>query len=216
MNPLSVIFGLVRFLIMATRLVIFAVCLLPGFIRVALWYLRSANVKRNIKYGPRPRNYLDLYAPPPSPDTKHPVLVFISGGAWMSTSPRLLRPPPTRAPFPATPPFRAADFLTRRRREQLPAHHYAHTSTRPPVFSALPRLLGYAWACPYIPYMCGSQPTCNAKRVRSLFSPLPLLLSPPPISLSTLSSRQQGVGRSPWQGAQGTRRDVRDARLPEL
>lgn len=127
MNPLSVIVGLVRFLIMATRLVIFAVCLLPGFIRVALWYLRSANVKRNIKYGPRPRNYLDLYAPPPSPDTKHPVLVFISGGAWMSTSPRLLRPPPTRAPFPAPPPFRAADFLTRRRREQLPAHHYAHT-----------------------------------------------------------------------------------------
>ena len=106
MNPLSVIVGLVRFLIMATRLVIFAICLLPGFIRVALWYLRSANVKRNIKYGPRSRNYLDLYAPPPSPDTKHPVLVFISGGAWMSTSPRRYgcALPPTRGSFPAAPP----------------------------------------------------------------------------------------------------------------
>jgi hypothetical protein len=106
MNPLSVIVGLVRFLIMATRLVIFAICLLPGFIRVALWYLRSANVKRNIKYGPRARNYLDLYAPPPSPDTKHPVLVFISGGAWMSTSPRRYMAAPSPQPrgsFPAAP-----------------------------------------------------------------------------------------------------------------
>ena len=119
---------------MATRLVIFAICLLPGFIRVALWYLRSANVKRNIKYGPRARNYLDLYAPPPSPDTKHPVLVFISGGAWMSTSPRRYMAAPSPQPEVLSPqPLRSVpDVLTRLRREQLPAHHYG-PSRRPHV-----------------------------------------------------------------------------------
>ena len=83
MNPFSIIAAAVKAVVMLIRLIIFAVCLLPGFIRVAIWYLRSANVKRNIKYGPRSRNYLDLYAPPPSSDTKHPMMVFISGGAWM-------------------------------------------------------------------------------------------------------------------------------------
>ena len=123
-------------------------------------------------------------------------------------------PPPHPSSFPRNPSVPSRGFLDAAAARATAAP--ITTPTRLSVCSALPRLLGYAWACPYIPYMCGSQPTCNAKRVRSLFSPLPLLLSPPPISLSTLSSRQQGVGRSPWQGAQGTRRDVRDARLPEL
>ena len=206
MNPLSVIVGLVRFLIMATRLVIFAVCLLPGFIRVALWYLRSANVKRNIKYGPRPRNYLDLYAPPPSPDTKHPVLVFISGGAWMSTSPRLLRPPPTRAPFPAPPPFRAGRLDASAARATAGPSLRPHVHTPPSLQCPTP-VTGIRVGVPIHPIHVWLTANLQCETCSlTLFAFAP----------STLSSRQQGVGRSPWQGAQGTRRDVRDARLPEL
>ena len=89
-NPITFCFHLVagagRFALMVVRLVLFATCLLPGFIRVGLWYLKGSNVMRNVKYGDRGRNYLDVYAPPKKTDgsgTGHPVMIFISGGAWM-------------------------------------------------------------------------------------------------------------------------------------
>ncbi|BFG26375.1 hypothetical protein CerSpe_126490 [Prunus speciosa] len=60
----------------------YAMLLMPGFLQVALCYFFSSQVRRSIVYGDQPRNRLDLYLPANS-DGKNPVVVFVTGGAWI-------------------------------------------------------------------------------------------------------------------------------------
>ena len=56
--------------------------LMPGFLQVAYYYYFTSNVKRSIVYGDQPRNRLDLYLPADI-DKPKPVLIFVTGGAWI-------------------------------------------------------------------------------------------------------------------------------------
>ncbi|XP_009357013.2 probable isoprenylcysteine alpha-carbonyl methylesterase ICMEL2 isoform X2 [Pyrus x bretschneideri] len=60
----------------------YAMLLMPGFLQVAICYFFSSQVQRSIVYGDQPRNRLDLYLPANS-DGKKPVVVFVTGGAWI-------------------------------------------------------------------------------------------------------------------------------------
>nr|XP_011467833.1 PREDICTED: probable isoprenylcysteine alpha-carbonyl methylesterase ICMEL2 isoform X1 [Fragaria vesca subsp. vesca] len=61
----------------------YAMLLMPGFLQVAYLYYFSSQVQRSIVYGDQPRNSrLDLYFPK-NTDGKKPVVVFVTGGAWI-------------------------------------------------------------------------------------------------------------------------------------
>ena len=64
----------------ALRLMLFVILMLPAFFVAFQFYLSSTSVIRNIEYGNRPRNYLDLCLPGSDFQTKRPVLVFFTGG----------------------------------------------------------------------------------------------------------------------------------------
>lgn len=69
---------------MLLRLIVFAICLIPAWISIGWFYFRSENIKRNVCYGPNARNYLDIYYPNQVlAGKKAPVLIFITGGAWI-------------------------------------------------------------------------------------------------------------------------------------
>ncbi|CAE8740802.1 unnamed protein product, partial [Polarella glacialis] len=68
------------------RLVAFVLLMLPGFIPPFITYMWSAQIKKNIPYGPSFRHQLDIYLPAASSSPKNrraPVVIFISGGAWI-------------------------------------------------------------------------------------------------------------------------------------
>ncbi|ETV99334.1 hypothetical protein, variant [Aphanomyces invadans] len=71
-----------KWIVMLFRLLIFVMCLLPAFLRVFYFWLCSPRVIKNIRYGPRGRNLLDIYLVP-HPHKRQPVVVFLSGGAWI-------------------------------------------------------------------------------------------------------------------------------------
>ncbi|XP_057522304.1 probable isoprenylcysteine alpha-carbonyl methylesterase ICMEL2 [Amaranthus tricolor] len=71
-----------RWIIRLLALLCYAMLLLPGFLQVAYYYYFSSMVHRSIIYGDQPRNRLDLYLPT-NPDGKKPVVVFVTGGAWI-------------------------------------------------------------------------------------------------------------------------------------
>ncbi|XAR51566.1 hypothetical protein NMG60_11006230 [Bertholletia excelsa] len=60
----------------------YAMLLLPGFLQVGYHYFFSSEVRRSVVYGDKPRNRLDLYLPK-NRDGPKPVLVFVTGGAWI-------------------------------------------------------------------------------------------------------------------------------------
>ena len=70
---------------MFVRLVLFALLLLPAFLRIGWWYARSHNVVRSIPYGAgKLRQNLDVYVPKKEKSgTDLPVLFFTGGGAWV-------------------------------------------------------------------------------------------------------------------------------------
>lgn len=59
--------------------------LLPAFSQVVLYYLRTPLIKRDIKYygDGHWRHALDIYSPETRTSNGRPVVVFVSGGAWM-------------------------------------------------------------------------------------------------------------------------------------
>ena len=59
-----------RWVLMALRLAVFSLLLLPGFVQVAFWYLFSRNVRRGVRYSPHPRNSADVYLPRRAPERK--------------------------------------------------------------------------------------------------------------------------------------------------
>jgi len=72
------------------RLVMFTMMMLPGFIPPFLNYLVDGCIVKNIPYGKSMRQLLDVYLPydpeiveSPLNAGKYPVVVFISGGAWI-------------------------------------------------------------------------------------------------------------------------------------
>eukprot|EP01134_Creolimax_fragrantissima_P004208 CFRG4208T1 len=81
-----------RWILRFAQMLAFILLLLPAFLRILVWLLRSKRVLLNIRYGPNSRNSLDIYQPTaegvdtlPANKTKNgvPVIVFISGGAWI-------------------------------------------------------------------------------------------------------------------------------------
>nr|GLL26507.1 probable isoprenylcysteine alpha-carbonyl methylesterase ICMEL2 [Ipomoea trifida] len=66
-------------------LCIYAMLLMPGFLQVAFYYFFSPQVHRNVVYGNKPRNRVDIYLPTPrsSRSTPKPVVAFVTGGAWI-------------------------------------------------------------------------------------------------------------------------------------
>lgn len=80
--------GTQTWLIMFVRILTFAFLLIPGWINIAKFWLYDPNVVRNVpysSYGSSRRNLLDIYIPPSKQryDVKHPVIIFVSGGAWI-------------------------------------------------------------------------------------------------------------------------------------
>ena len=77
----------------AFRLVLFACCLMPAFVRIGYYYIKSDRVKKGISYGKASRQNLDIYLPEglgvsddgrtPTSPIRVPVLVFVPGGAWL-------------------------------------------------------------------------------------------------------------------------------------
>tara|TARA_B100000795_G_C22777004_1_gene430472 strand:- start:232 stop:1863 length:1632 start_codon:yes stop_codon:yes gene_type:complete len=74
------------FQFMFIRLVLFAMLLLPAFLRIGWWYARSKNIIRSITYGKgKLRQNLDVYVPKGAKEKSAglPVLFFTGGGAWV-------------------------------------------------------------------------------------------------------------------------------------
>ncbi|CAN8260661.1 unnamed protein product [Cochlearia groenlandica] len=72
-----------RWITRLLALACYAILLTPGFLQVAYLYFFSSQVKRSIVYGDQPRNRLDLYIPSSTNDGRKPVVVFVTGGAWI-------------------------------------------------------------------------------------------------------------------------------------
>ncbi|EAY99150.1 hypothetical protein OsI_21109 [Oryza sativa Indica Group] len=71
-----------RWISQLAALIIYAILLMPGFIRVGYYYFFSRQVLRSVIYGDQPRNRLDLYIPR-DPKKPSPVVAFVTGGAWI-------------------------------------------------------------------------------------------------------------------------------------
>jgi hypothetical protein len=83
-------------MVMSIRLLGFVLLLMPGWLALLRYYIFDALIIRNIEYGKgsRYRNVLDVYLPRPHnpiygkkpnkyDDNGVPVVVFVSGGAWI-------------------------------------------------------------------------------------------------------------------------------------
>jgi prenylcysteine alpha-carboxyl methylesterase len=64
-------------------LIIFAILLMPGFIQVIMFYYTSSRVRRGVAYGSKPRNRLDIYVPDCAAVSPRPVVIYVTGGAWI-------------------------------------------------------------------------------------------------------------------------------------
>lgn len=67
-------------------MLLFILFLLPGFLRVAIFYAFSPRIMRNVVYGLFSRNRLDIISPPlsmPAPEEGRPIVIFVTGGAWI-------------------------------------------------------------------------------------------------------------------------------------
>ena len=65
----------------------FVVAMLPVFVPVLVHFLRSPRILKNIPYGPSIRHQLDVYLPSEAAVARArsqcPIVVFVSGGAWV-------------------------------------------------------------------------------------------------------------------------------------
>lgn len=73
-----------KWVIMTIRLLTFVALLFPAFLQILWYWLFHPQVHKNIPYGYKGRNLLDVYTVAASQEgKKRPVLVFFSGGAWI-------------------------------------------------------------------------------------------------------------------------------------
>jgi prenylcysteine alpha-carboxyl methylesterase len=88
--------GTQTWVIMLGRLVLFTILLAPGWYQLLKYFFFNPFILRNVEYGlgSKFRNVMDIYLPiPPSYNrsaskkvrhhTLTPVVIFVSGGAWM-------------------------------------------------------------------------------------------------------------------------------------
>lgn len=61
----------------------FVALLLPAMLRYLLRYATSSSIVFNVAYGQHSRNSLDIYLPSQSSPAPAPVVIFVSGGAWI-------------------------------------------------------------------------------------------------------------------------------------
>lgn len=87
-----------RWMLCAVRLVWFVAFLLPPLLKMVVYFFTDAHIQRNIIFGLKGRNLLDVYTVPSSgkaktsesepgvtteTSPKYPVVVFFTGGAWI-------------------------------------------------------------------------------------------------------------------------------------
>ena len=75
---------------MLFRLVLFAAAISPVVAKAGVWWWNSESISRGVKYGPKPRNFLDIYHvvsetryQSDDENVKYPVIVYVTGGAWI-------------------------------------------------------------------------------------------------------------------------------------
>lgn len=70
---------------MATRLVFYSAILAPEFARIAWAYIRDKRILKSVRFGGKPRNFVDIYIPAgvDLETEKVPVVVAFMGGAWV-------------------------------------------------------------------------------------------------------------------------------------
>ncbi len=85
-----------KWMFMTVRLGTFVVLLLPAFLSLVYRWIRDPDIHKNIVYGRKRRNLLDVYTVPKTntnktenldkeskPTNLRPVVIFLSGGAWI-------------------------------------------------------------------------------------------------------------------------------------
>eukprot|EP00451_Oxyrrhis_marina_P015043 CAMPEP_0204328968 /NCGR_PEP_ID=MMETSP0469-20131031/13808_1 /ASSEMBLY_ACC=CAM_ASM_000384 /TAXON_ID=2969 /ORGANISM="Oxyrrhis marina" /LENGTH=403 /DNA_ID=CAMNT_0051311487 /DNA_START=22 /DNA_END=1230 /DNA_ORIENTATION=+ len=74
-----------KWAVQMARLLMFIVLLLPGFLPLIVHYVCSRKIVKNVVYGAKFRHQLDIFVPrsQPQPGEKVPIVIFISGGAWI-------------------------------------------------------------------------------------------------------------------------------------
>jgi len=73
-----------QWVIRMIRLLLFTLAISPALVHVIWFYMTSSNMRRNVRYGTNPRNYLDIYFPDlVLSGSKRPVVLFVTGGAWI-------------------------------------------------------------------------------------------------------------------------------------
>jgi len=71
------------------RLILYSLLLLPAFLHIAYRYFHDERIVRRIRFGPEPRNLLDIYCPAEAnaaqqgKGPKVPVVIAVMGGAWV-------------------------------------------------------------------------------------------------------------------------------------
>ena len=74
------------------RLLLFAAAIAPVVAQAGVWWWNSDTISRGVRYGSKPRNFLDIYhvatdgykkAFGEDEDAKYPVVVYVTGGAWI-------------------------------------------------------------------------------------------------------------------------------------
>lgn len=74
-----------KWVLHAFSMVLYICAIAPALIPYFYWYLTKASIVKNIPYGPSFRQQLDVYLPEKKPVSGKgvPVIIFVSGGAWM-------------------------------------------------------------------------------------------------------------------------------------
>lgn len=71
------------------RLIVYSIMLLPAFLQIVAAYYHDKRILRRIRFGPNPRNYVDVYCPAEAvaaqqgKGQKVPVVIAVMGGAWV-------------------------------------------------------------------------------------------------------------------------------------
>jgi len=74
---------------LSLRLVAYALLLLPVFLRIGYNYFHDPRIRRRIRFGPKPRNFLAMYCPAEAEAAVKgqgppvPVVFAVMGGAWI-------------------------------------------------------------------------------------------------------------------------------------
>merc|ERR1719188_1774969 len=74
---------------MSLRLALFALLLLPAFLRVGFQYCRDPRIHRGVRFGDGRRQYADIYVPAEASAVNEgagpgvPVVIAVMGGAWV-------------------------------------------------------------------------------------------------------------------------------------